>query len=649
MTALPRLQLFGDAIFRDENGEPVQLPKRAYVLALFLLHLNSQHECDRAKAADLLWPGSPTATVNLRQMLLRIRDAQARAPLFAITQDKIRLLCDEVDCDVCEFNRQIVNVTFQSALEIMDLFGAGPLVDCRRLDTEISEWIYLQDEQMRSALVGEICGLLSRPAANEAPEAAFAIAERLLQICPYEEVAWQVVFKHHAAGGHVHRLEQAYERCTNALRQELDVEPSEETRALYKRLRYPSQAVSKGGPAEVRTSERRPEAKSGIPRLVILPPADMLATQSPLAALAGLMLEDVTVGLCSLRSVSMVAPHTAWRLRETFLESEDSARHYQVDYVLDTSLLTFGEMNRLTVKLFDATSRTILLSDQHELTALSGEQCYRQITRSIILALADAIERAELSRYDEQDNPTAYFWFLQGQKHLRHMDLPRVRRAKKAFRRALDIAPDFAPALSGRSRALRHEWLLMGRGEADLLAEAEGCAVDATQIDRLDARGFREMGLCHLFRSRYDDSLACFDLAEQLSPQHADLILDFAETLVHSSHPDRALSKMDRAIALNPVPPENYWWTAATIYFQMGRYQECIEAVDKMNHPMPALRLAAASWALLGNKAKAEACAQQVLDVYPDFRIEKWLSLISIRSAEDKRHYEQGLRAAGFR
>ncbi len=53
------------------------------------------------------------------------------------------------------------------------------------------------------------------------------------------------------------------------------------------------------------------------------------------------------------------------------------------------------------------------------------------------------------------------------------MDLPNVRRALKAFRSSVAADPDFAPAYSGSARATQRQWLVLGRGDPDLLEEAE--------------------------------------------------------------------------------------------------------------------------------------------------------------------------------
>ncbi|HEY5550416.1 MAG TPA: tetratricopeptide repeat protein, partial [Opitutaceae bacterium] len=264
-------------------------------------------------------------------------------------------------------------------------------------------------------------------------------------------------------------------------------------------------------------------------------------------------------------------------------------------------------------------------------------------------SLADAVERAEMARFERDESPRAYYWHLMGQKHLRFMDLVNVRRALKAYRNSVVADPGFAPAYSGTARATQRQWLVLGRGDVKLLEEAERIGAKAISLDHRDARGYRELGLCSLYRRHWGDAIAYFAEAERLGPHHADLISDFGDTLGHCGEPERGLEKVDRAMALNPMPPDQYWWNAAGLHFQLRDYEAAIAAIDRMGDPLPALRIAAASWAYLGDDARAKKCAAKFLRSYPGFRIEHWLSIVPDKNLEDRRHYDLGLRRAGFK
>ena len=644
----PHLRLFGDAALVGGDG-PVALPKLAFVLASFLALSNERAEVSRRHAASFLWPELPAALSNLRQLLARVRTERATDEAFEVSASHVRLRLEALTVDVIEFRTLITNLSFENAGELIALYRDGFLSSISRT-TGPSDWIALQADGIRRTIVAALSDLIDRPEARANSNAAHAIATRLLDIDTTCEAAWRALMQFHATVGQPSRVEETYARCRTALRTEIDALPSTKTTELYQRLTRtyrPLASATFGGAPEATTAPETHEISAAVPRLVILPPTEGQPSQV-LSTMAGLLIEDVVIGLCSMKSISLLAPHTSWCLRGELVEDDVTLNRLQIGYVVQTRIFGGGNQARLVAKLYETTSRSILWMESFPITARESQNTYRAISVGIILALADAIERNELARFDDEGKPSAYYWHLIGQKHLRGVDLPEARRATKAFATGIRADPEFAPAHSGYARALQRQWILLARGEEDLLTEARQSGLRASNLDHRDARGFREVARCLLYQRNFDESLDYYAQAERLSPQHADLVADYADALAHSGSPEDGLAKIKRALDLNPIPPEQYWWDAAGMYFQLGQYRKAIKTVSKMEHPTAGLRIAAASWALLGDKKKAEKCAATFLESYPDFRIEKWLALVPNRNPDDTRHYELGLRAAGF-
>ncbi len=106
---------------------------------------------------------------------------------------------------------------------------------------------------------------------------------------------------------------------------------------------------------------------------------------------------------------------------------------------------------------------------------------------------------------------------------------------------------------------------------------------------------------------------------------------------------------INRAIELNPLGPDRYWWVAGGANFHLQRYREAIESMSRMRDNSPAYRLMAASWALLGESEKAAEYVRRAKDIHPDFNVESWLAILPIRDRTFAQHYEHGLREAGFK
>jgi tetratricopeptide (TPR) repeat protein len=362
--------------------------------------------------------------------------------------------------------------------------------------------------------------------------------------------------------------------------------------------------------------------------------------------LAVSLIEDVTIGICRYRAVSVVAPHTAGQL--SVGGKKTLFRTFGIDYAVETQLQNRGGEFWLAVKLLNAVSREIHWTEHYAFDLDPVARHYRDLSVQILTSVIDRIERLELSRYETEQNASAYHLYLSGQRYLRRLDLPNVRRARRAFRSAVGECPDFVPGISGLARTLQVEWLLRAHGDEEMLGEAERLAARSIDIDPDDARGYRELGVCHAYAGRFDESLQTLALGEQKNPQHADLLNDYADALVHACEPAAALQKIEQAIALNPLCPDQYWWAAAGANYQLEKYSQAVECMSRMRDQTPALRLLAASWGMLGDRLRAGEYAQMTKESHPDFRIGNWLSIVPFRDQRVIRKYAEGLRAAGF-
>ena len=221
-------------------------------------------------------------------------------------------------------------------------------------------------------------------------------------------------------------------------------------------------------------------------------------------------------------------------------------------------------------------------------------------------------------------------------------------RARREFRAAVQVSPYFAPALSGLARTHSREWLLTARGDIEHLILSETHANQAIAAGQDLAAGYRELGVTKLFLGDFDESAAALQLAETPSPHYADVIADHADTLVHASLPAQGLEKIEQAIDLNPLCPDLYHWTAAGANYYLGRYEDALVSVSRMQNGEPAGRLSAASWAMLGNQKKARSFVRKVRENYPEFNVDEWLAIVPIREQWQKDHYREGLLKAGF-
>jgi len=642
-----RISFLGPPRLVDASGATVQFPKKGLFLVAHLLLANDAHVVTRERAAGLLWDEAQDKTqaaANLRQLLgrIRIRQAELGLELLLIEGTHIRLDPAAAEVDVTQFEQAVGAPDGGDITRLGRLYAGDFMSGMETLGEDAEEWVRIHRSRLRSLFVETLTRSIERGSPRDDQSAVTMAAQRLLSVDPYNEIAYRALIRDAADARQYGRVRELFEACRSLLRADLGIEPSAATLALLNQILPGQRPATETVPATPKAQQpvARNLASGGVPRVTILPPFAPPETSSSL-------LEDVTIGLCSTRAFGLVAPHTAWRIQRQGVPSTLLDR-YKITYVVESQLVGEGNAPVLFVKLFGAQDRGIVWADRYDFGPLAIAGQYREIAQRIATSLTDRVEQAELERLKTEQHPNAYQHYLLGRLHLASMDLPSARRARKIFRESLKACPDFVPALAGLARTYQREWLLTARGDPELLARAETYAQRAIAVAPDDARGYRELGVSSIFNRRFDDSIDALRHAEASSPQHADLIADFADTLAHCSEPELSLEKIERAIELNPLCPDPYWWTAAGANYHLERYDAALSCIAKMKDQTPAYRLAAMTWGMKGNRVRARSYVLKAKSVHPDFRTEEWLSVIPLRDEWQVRHYESGLRAAGF-
>ncbi|TCA05204.1 MULTISPECIES: peptide antibiotic resistance protein [Rhizobium] len=612
------LQTFGDLRLTETNGDPVRYPIKG-LLMMAHLYAGASHELSRYELAQFLWNDveSELARLNLRKLLSRIRETDGgRAEIpFDFTATTVRLNTQAVSSDLDIFRAG--GSPLERLNAIAELTQRGFIGNIKPATKLIDAWIRAQRDaqalQLRQALLDAL------PDAQK-PGAARSISGAALQILERDPNDEQVrALLHRLSGG-------------SSLSERL---PKGDGHARVQVKR------SEAGGETTADIERVSQAPLILPRLVLLPPTSKHADAG--LALANALIEDVTIELCALRNISIVAPHTAGQIRRDSEKAAVVARH-SIAYLLDTRLSEEG----LFAQLVYFPTDEIIWANRFTMTPDILPRQRRLIAQQLTMSVARELAENEEERLRFEANPEAYHAYLVGSSLMSKLTLPHIRRARKAFKQSLSHKADFSPSFTGLARTFTSEWLVTAQGNNELLHLAEQNALRAIERDPASAAGHRELGVTKLYLGDVDASVAALDLAEQLSPHFADVIYSHADTLVHASRPGDALAKIRRAISLNPIAPDAYLWCAAGASFFLEQYEEAIAYVEAMKDKAPAHRIAAASCAMIGDRKRALFHRQRAESINPVFDVEKWLAIVPFKEDWQKKLYREGLLRAGF-
>ncbi|MCF3640590.1 DNA-binding protein [Rhizobium sp. TRM95111] len=509
-------------------------------------------------------------------------------------------------------------------------------------------WLSAQRRQFAENALHTVESVMTLAQHRDETQLVKEAAHRILEVDPTEEAAYRILMQVYAAEGQLRLVRELFEQCKKQLWSDLQVKPDKKTLDIVKKI-FNGYQQFPGGSEPVTFSHAADDpvasGTTSLPRLALLPPKGF-GNGDDGSLIAATLLEDVAIGLCALKSISLVAPHTAAKVAEE-PNRQDMFLRYAVSYALDTRLSRRDDESYLFVQLVFVGDDEVVWAERYPIGAVHLSTTYGELSRRIVASIASHIEHRAFAREQFERHPAAYHHYLLGKQHLHHLGLPQIRRARKAFRAALNENPFFAGALSGLARTSHMEWLLTARGDKDLLEAAEKHACQAIEIGQDLASGYRELGVAKLFLGAFDESIDAFERAEAASPHYADVKADYADTLIHAAEAELGLAKVKQAIELNPISPDVYLWTAGGAAYNLRRYEEALGYIAKMADPLPAARLAAACWAMLGDEKRARSLTRKAKDVHPDFDVENWLSIVPSRG-DWQEHYREGLRRAGF-
>lgn len=239
----------------EREGVPVRLPTRKVesLLAYLVLH---PEEHTREKLAALFWGDSPdhqareslrTALKSLRRelggdVLLADRETVQLDPEYPLWVDakEFAILARTprgISAPLRDFGLAIEGPAQMDESKIgnpkskIDLYRGDLMPDF------YDEWIPAERERLRSLFIEVLLALAQESRTRGDCAETIELANKVLTVDAANETAHQhLMFCYYALGDEAAALKQ-YEECIRALREEVDVEPSPETVALYRKIK----------------------------------------------------------------------------------------------------------------------------------------------------------------------------------------------------------------------------------------------------------------------------------------------------------------------------------------------------------------------------------------------------------------------------
>ena len=247
------------------DGKPIIISSRPAQSLFAYLILKAGTADRREKLAGLLWPDSPetTARENLRHALWRLRKA-----LASPSTDAYLLVGDlsiafnasaEYWLDAATLENLSESATADELISVLSEYQ-GEL-----LPGFYDEWVLLEREHLSSIFEHHMARLMSLLQEEKRWLDILDWGERWIKLGQKPEPAYRALMSAHAAKGDMSKVVGTYERCVKSLK-ELGVEPSEQTRLLYERLKKEAENLgTKSALAAADRYQEKPKTNLPVP------------------------------------------------------------------------------------------------------------------------------------------------------------------------------------------------------------------------------------------------------------------------------------------------------------------------------------------------------------------------------------------------
>jgi adenylate cyclase len=222
------------------------------------------------------------------------------------------------------------------------------------------------------------------------------------------------------------------------------------------------------------------------------------------------------------------------------------------------------------------------------------------------------------------------------------------------YRQAIALDPSYARPYAGLAACkVMAAWWGWSKSPMKDLREADKLAQKAIRIN--DGVGFAHYGLgvVYLVMRQHDKAIAEGQRAVELSPNGADAHMWLSLFLNFADRPKEALTHINKAIRLNPMPSGTYYFTLAAALRELNRYDEAITALKKgiqierdNSNCWMALTIVSS---LAGRDEQARKAAAEVLKLNPDFSLEHFAKKTPWKNPKTAKRVFDALRKAGLK
>jgi tetratricopeptide (TPR) repeat protein len=311
---------------------------------------------------------------------------------------------------------------------------------------------------------------------------------------------------------------------------------------------------------------------------------------------------------------------------------------------------------RITAQLIDALSGHHIWAERYELKMDDIFDVQDEITKNVITALHVEITEGQQARIFAKgtDNLTAYLKCIQARELIFKTTREGIRKAQQLLEESLEIDPKYAQSfrLLGSSYMVEI-WLQMTKSPRESFKRSIQYLQNAVALDESSGTSYSTLGYYYVLGKQYDKAIAAVERALALEPSSADVLYHYACVLTFVGRREEAIPYFEKALRLNPIPPNSYLRHYGIALRDSGRYEEAIALQKKALQAEPndiyAYVVLGSSCGLAGREKEAKAAVKEIHRINPKFSVSQLERTSPHKDRAVAKRFCDALRKAGLK
>jgi adenylate cyclase len=364
--------------------------------------------------------------------------------------------------------------------------------------------------------------------------------------------------------------------------------------------------------------------------------------------------EDIITALSKTPKMLVIARNSTFTYKGKPVKVQQVANELGVRYVLEGSVQKAGERVRITAQLVDAKSGHHLWAEKYDRDLKDIFALQDEITKEIIISLQVNLTEGEQARIRAKgaNNLDAYLKSLEAKELVTRWNIEDNHKARQLYTKALELDPNYSISYCGL--AITHimdVWLGSTKSKKDSLFKATELVQKALSLDNYSGYAHRQLGSIYYQKKQYEKGILEFEKAVELEPNYADGFASLARSLDLVGRTEEAIQMSNKAMRLNPIPPDMYIIHRTAMYRNNQNYEEALiwakKAVERAPNNFFARMNLCSVYSLLGQMEEARLEAAEIKKLNPKFSLAKYSKTIPYKVPAVKKQYIDALRNAG--